>query len=225
MSPSAEPPRAQTSYRRSLDMKYHDSQQQDCLTSPGMSQVQSTPPKLQSSFSANDVPTMKSSTNASMATINATSNSHAQQHFHNHNASLGRIPPNAMSNRLSRDLSAESPGRDSQNNGSYQSISSALQASAPPFGPQLTQTASQAQSLPGVLSPAMPQYNGQAYYNGYNLAMMNHGVQNMQIAQPVYNPYAYNGMYQPTGPVGGMRDSQQRVIQQRRQHDGQGNAL
>jgi hypothetical protein len=213
------------SYRHSLDLKFFDSPQDSAaqVSSPPK-HVQATPPKLQSSYSANDVPTMRSTANG-ISSINTTPNSHAQQHLHNHNASLGRIPPNAMSNRLSRDMASgdNSTLREAQNGG-YQSIQSALQASAPPFGPSLTQGMSQAQIPAGLTSPTtQQQYPVSGYYNNYNMQMMTMGMQNMQMGQPMYsphNPYANYpaGMY----PQNGVRDSQARVIQQRRQNDGEG---
>jgi hypothetical protein len=214
------------SHRHSLDMKYFGDGPQDSYSQvPSPSKhAQATPPKLQSSYSANDVPTMRSTTNG-ISSVNTTPNSHAQQHLHNHNASLGRIPPNAMNNRLSREMSSgdASTLRDSQNGG-YQSIQSALHASAPPFGPSLTQGMSQGQMSPSMTSPtAQQQYPLGGYYNNsYNMQMMTMGMQNMQMGQPVYpphNPYAaYPNMYPQTTP----RDSQARVIQQRRQNDGEG---
>lgn len=201
-----------------MDLKYFESAQEPSsqVSSPSKS-VQATPPKLQSSYSANDVPTMRSATNGGNS-VNSTPNSHAQQHLHNHNASLGRIPPNAVNNRLSREMtSGESATLREAQNGGYQSIQSALQASAPPFGPSL---ASQS-PLPALSSPtAQQQYASPGYYNGYNMQMMTMGMQNMQMG-PVYphNPYAgYGNMYPQTAP----RDSQARVIQQRRQNDGEG---
>ena len=214
------------SYRHSLDLKFFDGPQDPAaqVSSPPM-HTQATPPKLQSSYSANDVPTMRSTTNG-ISSLNSTPNSHAQQHLHNHNASLGRIPPNAMNNRLSRDMASSdnSTLREAQNSG-YQSIQSALQASAPPFGPSLTQGISQPQISAGITSPAaQQQYASPGYYNNnYNMQMMSMGMQNIQIGQPMYsphNPYTnYNtSMYSQNG----VRDSQARVIQQRRQNDGEG---
>lgn len=211
------------SYRHSLDLKYYGEgqQEQTQVTSP-TKHIPATPPKLQSSYSANDIPTMKTNGTGS---VNTTPNSHAQQHFHNHNASLGRIPPNAINNRQSRDLSAESPTtlREAQN-GSYQTIQSALQANAPPFGPPISQGTSQPQSPAAMASPTMSAYSAvPGYYNNYNMQMMTMGMQNIQIGQPQgyppQNPYAnYGNMY----PQNGARDSQSRVIQQRRQTDGEG---
>ena len=66
------------------------------IVSPPTNHILATPPKLQQSYSANDVPTVKS-TNVTPG-LGANANNHAQQHFHNHNASLGRIPAGAMPN-------------------------------------------------------------------------------------------------------------------------------
>ncbi|CAG8976315.1 hypothetical protein HYALB_00005721 [Hymenoscyphus albidus] len=215
-------------YRHSIDMNFFEGQEPQISSPPSMAQ---TPPKLQSSYSANDVPTMRSGTNGAPS-VNTTPNSHAQQHLHNHNASLGRIPPNAM-NRLSRELNASEAAtlRDAQNGG-YQSIQSALQANAPPFGPSLTQGMSQPQIPAAMTSPTGSQQypSPPGYYPNYNMQMLNMGMQNMQLAQPMYsphNPYAYGaqgttvgaaGMYTPQATP---RDSQARVIQQRRQNDGE----
>lgn len=211
------------SYRHSLDLKFFDGQESPSQVTSPSKHVQATPPKLQSSYSANDVPTMRTTTNGG---VNPTPNSHAQQHLHNHNASLGRIPPNAMNNRLSREMSTGDAAtlREAQNSG-YQSIQSALQASAPPFGPSLTQGMSQAQIPAAMTSPTSQQPYTAAYYNNYNMQLMTMGMQNMGISQPMYsphNPYVnYGNMYPQTG----VRDSQARVIQQRRQNDGEGISL
>jgi hypothetical protein len=214
------------SYRHSLDMKFFDGPSESSSQVSSPSKSVTTPPKLQSSYSANDVPTMRSATNG-ISGANATPNSHAQQHLHNHNASLGRIPPSAMSNRLSREMtSSENTALREAQGGSFQSIQSALQASAPPFGPSLTQGMSQAQISAAMTSPTAPQpYPVQGYYNNYNMQMMTMGMQNMQMSPPIYsqhNPYAnYGNMY----PQAGVRDSQARVIQQRRQNDGEGRSF
>ena len=106
----------------------------------------------------------------------------------------------------------------------YQTTQSALQASAPAFGPLGAQNVSQSQSPGAVAAPAMPAYTIPGYYNNYGMQMMAIGMQNMQLGQPVYqaqNPYAsYGAMY----PQNGIRasDSQSRVVAQRRQNDGDG---
>lgn len=149
----------------------------DATAASNNSAALSNPPKLQGSFSANDVPTLKT---VSGAAVGTTPNQAAQQHLHNHNASMGRIPAGALPNRHSRELSSD--GRDVANVG-YQSISSTLHASAAPFGPNMSQNPGHLQAQPPVLTqaqqaPAMgtvansqglPSYNN-GYYgpNGYN---------------------------------------------------------
>lgn len=73
----------------------------------GTSEANGTAPKLQSSYSTSDLPTVK---NTSNSTANGYSSppsnvQTAEQRLHSHNASLGRIPASALnSNRHSREL-------------------------------------------------------------------------------------------------------------------------
>ncbi|GAO14629.1 hypothetical protein UVI_02009190 [Ustilaginoidea virens] len=200
-----------------------------------------SPPRLQSSFSANDVPTVKSPSGSAILSGNA--NNHAQQHFHNHNAHMGRIPAGAMPTRHTRELSSDSSnmsmnaGRDQANG--FQSIQSALQASAAPFGPSLTSAAqvSSAAVVSGATATA-PTHSFNNFYssNGYaphsasangnyGIPMLTAGLQHMSMNGanggnmfPAQNytgygpaPYAQGG--------GQSRDSQARVMQHRRQLD------
>lgn len=217
------------SYRHSLDLKsYYDGGAQESAQVASPPKHQATPPKLQSSYSANDVPTMRSTTNG-VPSANTTPNSHAQQHLHNHNASLGRIPPNAMNNRLSREMtSAESTTLREAQNGGFQSIQSALHAGAPPFGPTLTQGVAQPPLQQAMASPSAQQaYPVGGYYSNYGMQQMMMGMQNMSVSQ--HSLYSPNNPYAPPqyapAPVYSQptpRDSQARVIQQRRQNDGEG---
>lgn len=204
---------------------------------------------IQSSYSTNDIPTMKN-TNGLETTITPPK-THAQQHFHNHNASLGRIPAHAINgngtgngagtgngngngnsnnnNRHSRDLSGGENRREEQQNG-YNYFPSGLQASAAPFGPSAT-AASPAESMPSAMAhinnPA--QYPSPAYYGGYGMQLMNMGMSQMQM-----NPLAFNNQMQAYSPQnafspypnyghpGRFADSQARVIQQRRLQNGEG---
>jgi hypothetical protein len=136
-----------SSIRHSLDgMKFfHDSQSgtsgtidttPSSVVSQASNHISATPPKLQQSFSANDVPTVK--TPATSSNLGANANNHAQQHFHNHNASLGRIPAGAMPNRHSRELSNDASLANGREANGFASINSALQANAAPFGPVST---------------------------------------------------------------------------------------
>ncbi|KAI1497031.1 armadillo-type protein [Biscogniauxia marginata] len=207
-------------FRHSLDLNQFNKETRNEVTptsttaiSPS-TQVLSTPPKLQTSFSSNDVPTVK---NGAGMTPSSNANAHAQQHFHNHNASIGRIPPGAMK-RHSRELSTDNQGAN------FPSIQSQLQASAPTFGPIASSQAA-VQSPSSTTSPSHGSYPYYGGYNpsspngsGYNMGLLAMGMQNMSVNNN-YNPQNYTGygpVYQPTSQP---RDSQQRVIQQRRAQD------
>ncbi|MCJ1471265.1 hypothetical protein MMC07_009913 [Pseudocyphellaria aurata] len=185
---------------------------------------------IQSSYSTNDIPTMKS-TNGLGGIVTPTK-TQAQQHFHNHNASLGRIPLHAVNNRHSRELSGGEARREEPSS-NYQYLSSALQASAAPFGPS-TPTASPTESVPNglVQMNANPQYAMPAFYGGYGMQVANMGMGPIQMSNPLafnnqmpafqpQNPFA---QYQNFGQPPRFADSQARVIQQRRLQNGEDNA-
>jgi hypothetical protein len=190
---------------------------------------------IHSSYSTNDVPTLKKANG--LATNITPPKSQAQQQFHNHNASLGRIPANAMNNRHSRELSEGDARRDELVNGfqqvnGYQQILSGLQASAAPFGPATT-AASPVEPMPNSmaqLNNAM-QFQNQAFYPGYGM-MMNMGMTPMHTANPIpfhnqmqtFQPQNGFTPYPNYGIQGRFQDSQIRVIQQRRMQNGDENA-
>ncbi|CAI6333901.1 unnamed protein product [Periconia digitata] len=176
--------------------------------------------KLQQSFSSNDVPTLKNGEGANGMNGNSV-NAHAEQHLHNHNAGLGRIPPNVM-NRHSRELS----------NG----FNSGLHASAAPFGPAIT-SAAPGSVASTIGSPTMSQYSTAstpAPYYGYGMSMLNNAMGGMSLGgapgnyngnynqNAMYNPQGgmttpfYGSPYAAYGPNGRVQDSQARVIQSRR---------
>ncbi|KAL9606417.1 MAG: hypothetical protein Q9179_000437 [Wetmoreana sp. 5 TL-2023] len=183
---------------------------------------------IQSSYSTNDIPTMKSTNGLGTSTPSKT---HAQQHFHNHNASLGRIPPGAVSNRHSRELSGGENLREEQVNG-YGQISSALQASAAPFtaAPMTATSPTESVASPAAQINNIPQYAAPAFYGGYGMQLMNMGMTPVQMASPMafnnqlqafssqnnFTPYQTYGQ-----PAGRFPDSQARVIQQRRMQHGE----
>ena len=186
---------------------------------------------IHSSYSTNDVPTLKKANGLMTANVTPPK-TQAQQQFHNHNASLGRIPPNAMNNRHSRELSGGDARRDEQTN-NYQQILSGLQASAAPFGPTTT-----AASPVEPLSSPMAQYSssmqfpGQAYFPGYGMQMMNMGMAPMHMANPLafqnqiqaFQPQSGYSAYPNYSNQGRFQDSQARVMQQRRMQNGDDNA-
>ena len=190
--------------------------------------VRPTLANIHPSYSTNDVPTLKKA-NGIVSNITPPK-TQAQQQFHNHNASLGRIPSSAISNRHSRELSGGDARRDEQPNG-YQQVLSGLQASAAPFGPPTT-ASSPVDSVPNAvaqLNNAM-QFPNQAYYPAFGMQMMNMGMTPMHMA----NPMAFHNQMQAFQPQNGFspypnyvsqgrfQDSQARVIQQRRMQNGEG---
>jgi hypothetical protein len=237
------------SIRHSMDgaMKYFpdsssgasDATPTSSVVSPQTSHILATPPKLQQSYSANDVPTVKSANVTPGMGVNA--NNHAQQHFHNHNASLGRIPAGAIANRHSRELSNDSGLANGRENG-YPSIGSTLQASAMPFGPTSILPQSSAPTAPAVLSPAAanqyPYYSGAPVYGPHagnaaaygNLPMLMQGMA-LGNANPAPMPGAmypapqgftgYSALYHTTSRPQ-PQDSQARVIRDRRAVDNEG---
>ncbi|KAL9066719.1 MAG: hypothetical protein Q9161_007401 [Pseudevernia consocians] len=192
--------------------------------------VRPTLANIHLSYSTNDVPTLKKA-NGLMSNITPPK-TQAQQQFHNHNASLGRIPPSAMSNRHSRELPGGDARRDEQPNG-YQQVLSGLQASAAPFGPPTT-ASSPVDSMPNAmaqLNNAM-QFPNQGYYPAFGMQMMNMGMTPMQMANPMafhnqmqaFQPQSGFSPYSNYGSQGRFQDSQARVIQQRRMQNGEENS-
>lgn len=189
---------------------------------------------IQSSYSTNDIPTVKNS-NGAVPTVTPPK-THAEQHFHNHNASLGRIPPNALGNRHSRELSGADNRRDDsmlalQGNGYQQNISSP-QASAASYSspnPPVSLTDTMANQIAQVNSP---QYASPSFYGGYGMQLMSMGMTPLQMT----NPAAFNQQlqtyqqqnsfapFQNYGQPGRFQDSQARVIQQRRMQNNEENA-
>lgn len=231
------------SLRQSLDLKYiaENGIETPNVLSPQGSHMMATPPKLQSSYSTNDVPTVKSPTGSSG--LNGNANNHAQQHFHNHNASIGRIPAGAMPTRHNRELSSDNTmGANREQASTYQSLQSALQASAAPFGPSTNAVApmgSGAVTSPTGANPANS-FNGFYPGNGYtstpatsgpgpyNMPLLTAGMQQMSVNNvnnanngSMYPPQNYTGYGSlPYGQANNQpRDSQARVMQHRRQLD------
>jgi hypothetical protein len=223
------PTKAMTNNRRSVEFNlspYGSESKRSSFASP--SNGTNGMPKLQQSYSTNDVPTLKSN---GVNGINGSSavRSHAEQHLHNHNASMGRIPGNnGVSSRHSRELSAGFKEQDA----SYRHLQSGLHASAAPFGPAMTTaplmngTAAESAGMP---NPS--QYGpGNPPYYGYSMNMLSNAMGGMSLQQqvgangfnyPQQSPnLAYYNPYTTYGPGGRMQDSQARVIQSRRMQSG-----
>lgn len=220
----------QQALRRSLDYKQYSD---ELTVSPNLKTLPLAPPKLMSSFSTNDIPTVKTAP-FHMATTDP--NVRAQQHFHNHNATLGRIPASSVQNRLSRDLGSDTLARD-VDTPVHTSNHSALQANAPSFGPPYVQVQTQPAHAQSALSLG-PYGETRGYsYAGYQIGpeqpydvqLYSNGAQRFGAGNlgALHNPYSYSGSHKQLDhsvPHNGhmLRDSQAQVIQQRRKLDGEG---
>lgn len=226
--------------RHSFDMKYYSEAGAEGATaaasmmSPAANPILATPPKLQQSYSTNDIPTVKNS-----GGVAGLANNHAQQYLQNHNASLGRIPAGAMPHRHSRELSTDNNmAREAA--AAYHSISSTLQANAVPFGPMSAQVSITAGPTTPIASPPAPSnpspyvgyYNAHNAYNmapanapspyAANIPLLSQGMQGLAIGGSAYPPQNYTGYGSVYGGQTPVRDSQARVIQSRRQMDNEG---
>ena len=214
-TPNKSPVSASRINRLSRELDFHpypETNQQPSLTSSAgalAASTEMTPPKLSGSYSTNDIPTMKNTVGMGNATN--TANPRAQQHFHNHNASLGRIPANAVSNRQSREFAggemaisareamlqaqdkgqglaqAQGPGHGPGQATSFQPFQSALHANAPAFGPPLASTA--ASAAPTANNAANAQASGPyppvGYYGPYGGNMAHLGNMHMTMGMGV----------------------------------------
>ena len=215
--------------RRSMEATLASYAQKSMLTlkpTNGTKLARPTLAKIQSSYSTNDIPTLKNP-NGILATISPPK-SQAQQQFHNHNASLGRIPAHAVNHRHSREMSGGDVRREEQTNGYKQQ--SDLHANAAPFGPSMS-TASQADTITGTMSPLNnQQFASPAYYGGYGMQMLNMGMTPIQMNNAMgfqnqmsgYQPQSPFTAYSPYGHPVRYPDSQARVMQQRRMQNVEG---
>lgn len=151
------------------------------------------PVALQSSYSTNDLPTVKGNGfNSSAITPPRT---HAEQ-FHQHNASLGRIPAGVTRS------AKESPEREDSTLVSNSNPQSGLQATATPFGPQLASVSGP--SLAGQNgSSGLTNFQQQGQFYPYgvqpylnNSMPVNGGANQNFAAQAPYPGFGQNGMFQ-----------------------------
>jgi Pumilio-family RNA binding repeat len=151
------------------------------------------PVSLQSSYSTNDLPTMKAN---GFGTAITPPKTHAEQ-FHQHNASLGRIPAGVANPRSAKD----SPEREDSNIVSNGGSQSGLQATATPFGPQLASVTGS--SLGGqTASSGLSGFQGQFYpysiqpYNANGMSVNGAAAQNFAAQVPYSANFGQNGMFQ-----------------------------
>ncbi|KAJ5357727.1 hypothetical protein N7541_004885 [Penicillium brevicompactum] len=183
--------RHSTRHSISSNLGFHDDRHDEVATPVPSSR----PTALQSSYSTNDLPTVKGNGNANGNGHAITPPKGHHEQMHQHNTSLGRIPQGAVNNRSVKNEMDES---EMNGNGNLQSQTT-LQASAPPFGPQLTPAAS-SNHVPGAIAqmtlpfqvPAAPTfgYGIQPYVN--QVAPINGHMQNFAGANG-YNGFSNYG--------------------------------
>ena len=175
---------------------------------------------LQSSYSTNDIFTMKKA--VGVVSPISPPKTKAEQQLHNHNASLGRIPANAVNPRHSRDLHKPDEAQDEKPK-PQKSTQSELHASAPPFGPSMMSSVTAEQVAPGYGN--IPAYTNPAYYGGYGMQqVMNMGMTPLamngqatfgnQLA--TFQNHAAYPAYPQNVPRPARFDSQARIIRERR---------
>ena len=185
-------------------------------------------PKLQSSYSTSDIPTVKNP-NGSSTMNSGAPKSRAEQRLHNHNASLGRIPPGAFPNRQGREISINETRLEEQAN-TLRVLNSALQPSAPAFGPSIAATIASADAFTNnaqstTTAAGIPSLTNPNYYGPLGMQMLNMDMTSMQIGGPQWNNHMaalYQSQYPPYPQsyqhygTGRQHEAQPRTINQRR---------
>ncbi|OAT01602.1 RNA-binding protein [Blastomyces dermatitidis ER-3] len=177
------------SHRHSLEpgfSTYHNTQSLYCTANGS----QSRPASLQMSYSTNDIPTKN---NGYTAVTPPKSHS---EHFHSHISSVGRVPatPHSHANDTTP-ASPMSPEREDQAF-NLQPLQSVLQASATPFGPQLTSPTNGINGINGI--NGMP--NGTSAMASFPNPVYGYAIQPF-----ITSPLQANGQtqaFQPNPPYG-----------------------
>ena len=218
--------------RRSLEVKFsglNENKRPSLLSSPARAPTNGLP-KLSSSYSTNDIPTLKS--------VQVTSPGY-QQITAIHSPSSEVSLPAQQKSYLGAPLAAP---RHAQNahlgsapgSGSITSPQSGLQANARPFGP----TGPGASVEGGPMNSATPQSmspyaSPAAFYGGYGMQMLNGNMNNMSLggygqwsaSQPAVYQGAFGGYSQypqQAAPRFPENANQSRAVQQRRPQGGDG---
>jgi hypothetical protein len=167
-----------------------------------------------SSYSTNDIPTLKGNEPATTPSRITPPGTQANQQFHNHNAS--REFSNGDAHREDSISSSKHTSIDTQTN-------------TTPFSAATT-AASPVDASPAMFSsPAMQQYANSAYYGSYGMQLLNMGLSPMQMngsllnnQMPIYQSQQHGYGYQQHAQGGRFGDSQAKVMQQRRMQSTEG---
>ena len=149
--------------------------------------TESSRPSLASShasYSTNDVPTLKDT----IASTNVTPPKNHSQQFHNHNASLGRIPAYAVSNRQSRDLATVAREDTSSTfQPMHVNLSTSSASTIPASASSPTETSPRSSAT--ISANGSMSFANQPFYAGYGMQLANLGVNPILANQLAYtNP-------------------------------------
>lgn len=222
--------------RRSLEVKFNigETKRPSLLASPKHGAPNGFP-KLQSSYSTNDIPTLKSTNGTAFAAEvkpvplqsprrDIASPEHKTPGLNNLSTAI---------NRQSQEVALTSQPEEQTSTSLAQR--SGLQPSAVPFGPSVTPMSQEPNATLGaVTSPPMNPYGPPAYYGGYGMPMLNSSFNNMYLGNgqgqwplgppPASHMPAYQagfGGYSQFPQAGPPRfpENQTRAVQQRRNNN------
>lgn len=215
--------------RRSLEVKFSPfADRRSSIVGGPVNGSANGVPKLQSSYSTSDIPTVKNPNGTS--TMNSgVPKSRAEQRLHNHNASLGRIPPGAVPNRQGREITNNETRLEEQAN-TLRVLNSALQPSAPAFGPSIAATSTSADAftsnaLTTSSATNISSLTNPNYYGPYGMQMLNMDMASMQLGSAQWNNHMaalYQSQYPPYPQpyqhygTGRQQEAQPRTVNQRR---------
>ena len=185
---------------------------------------------IQSSYSTNDIPTLKNNEPAPLTPRVTPPNGHKNSQFHNHNASLGRIPQHATPNRQSREFATNESHWEEAGNG-YKTLNIDNQTTST----HLQAATTAASPVDGATSlfptTALPQYSSSAYYGGYGMQLLSMGLSPVQMngttamlnnQMPLYQGQQHPYIFQSPTQQARYPDSQTKVMQQRRMQNAEG---
>lgn len=191
----------------------NEARRYDQAVTGSVSSSASRPLSLQSSYSTNDLPTVKNA--AGVATNGAPSKSYAEQQLQNHNASMRRIPQSGTGHRLSRDLPPVPGSPDSKTGDKDAAMHSFFQPGTAPFAFQASPT-TDGSAATGAPLPYLAA--GQAPAYGYG--MQTYNMSGNPAAHAFALPHANPNGYPIYGGYGRLQDNQSRLAQPRRQAGG-----
>ncbi|KAK3701582.1 hypothetical protein LTR37_015436 [Vermiconidia calcicola] len=178
--------RSAANNRRSLEVKFTAETKRPALMATPSRGMANGASKAQSSYSTNDIPTLKSINGEGPGGVSVTSPisqastvadvASPQQTPGPISRGISSTTNNTATNRQSQDFTGAAKSQETQPDNF--TAPNGLQPGAASFGPMHSQLQSQGQPFS---AQNMPSYEQQAYYNGYGLNMMANGFTNMNL--------------------------------------------